>query len=149
MIEDEGARTAALSAKGAAALGTALLGCTDADGRLTLALTLSALVKGDWAALQAAAGWAAVIAVLTAAASTVSPTIKEFAEAAGPPLLTAVDDDAHLGMPKTRPAAPASSLSAPTPSRLDSFEPPQRALPSAKPVVRSSLGKKATAADLD
>lgn len=116
MIEDnEGARTAALAAGGAAALGAALLGCTDADGRLTIALTIAALVRGDWAALQAAAGWAAVVAVLSVVAASVSPTMAAFADAAALPLLTAVDDDHALGHAPRRPAGVSSG--APQPPR--------------------------------
>jgi len=113
MLGDETARSAALAAGGAAALGAALTDCADADGRLALALTLAALVRGDVTAVESTAGWSAVLAVLCTAAAAAAPEMREFAVAAGTPLLAALDDvplpSRRLGDTAARPAPPAPS----------------------------------------
>ena len=90
--DDDQARASAVAAGGVKALGTVLLGCTEAEGRLTLALALATLVRADWSALQVACGWEAVMVTLCVAAGAASPSMHALADAATEPLLMAIDE---------------------------------------------------------
>ena len=146
------ARGAALEAGGAAALGTALLGCTEADGRTVLALTLAAVVRGDVGAAQAACGWQGIVAVLVAAAATVSTPLRELAAAVEPGLTAAVAGASPKAPGTAQPAAaPAAgeavtkpkSLVGPQAVKMLTYddEKPQP--------VRTSLKSRPAATDLD
>ena len=146
------ARGAALEAGGAAALGTALLGCTEADGRTVLALTLAAVVRGDVGAAQAACGWQGIVAVLVAAAATVSTPLRELAAAVEPGLTAAVAGASPKAPGTAQPAAaPAAGEAVTKPKSLVG---PQAvhmyAYDDDKPqVVRTSLKSRPAATDLD
>ena len=76
------ARGAAMGAGGAAALGTALLGCPEAEGRLVLATTLATVVQSEWGVAYEACGWPALLAVLNLhVAATAAGTAKPEGEA--------------------------------------------------------------------
>ena len=146
------ARGAALEAGGAAALGTALLGCTEADGRTVLALTLAAVVRGDVGAAQAACGWQGIIAVLVAAAATVSTPLRELAAAAEPGLAAAVAGASPKAPGTAQPAAaPAVGEAVTKPKPLVGPQAVKMlAYDDEKPQpVRTSLKSRPAANDLD
>ncbi|KOO27043.1 hypothetical protein Ctob_004130 [Chrysochromulina tobinii] len=146
------ARGAALEAGGAAALGTALLGCTEADGRTVLALTLAAVVRGDVGAAQAACGWQGIIAVLVAAAATVSTPLRELAAAAEPGLAAAVAGASPKAPGTAQPAAaPAVGEAVTKPKPLVGPQAVKMlAYDDEKPQpVRTSLKSRPAATDLD
>ncbi len=149
-------RGAALEAGGAAALGTALLGCSEAEGRTVLALTLAALVRGDVDAAQAACGWPGIVAVLVAATATVSTPLSEFAAAAAPGLTAAVVSVSPVSAAAARPAPPSVAVAKPVaplagPQASYAFDDDKPRPPAAAtvPVVKSSLKSRPAAADLD
>ena len=66
----DAARAAALQAGAAHSLAAALLGSADADGRAAVALTLASLVRGEWGPVYDAAGWPALLCILSLGGAT-------------------------------------------------------------------------------
>ena len=89
----DAARREALTVRGVPILCKALLGCPDLGGRYGLAHALSTLLKGEWAVAFEAAGWPALLAVLSLA----TPPVLEGQQAVDPTAHTAMHAEAARG----------------------------------------------------
>lgn len=111
MSQEEYIRATILSSNAIPALCSALNLATDPETKLALALSIATLLRHDVAPVVECAGWECALHILVVAASSVSPALQTFANAASPPMAEALMQ-AQAAREPSKSAATSSSVPA-------------------------------------